>query len=72
MNIKYIPPKKLLRSFTCPHCGAITEQVWYKDFIGYKCHEPGKSKIDKLNLTQCNVCEKLTLWINNEMVYPLF
>ena len=68
--MKYIPPKALSKSFTCPHCGAIAQQEWWaSNWEGAKFAEVG-SEHAQLKIGKCIHCRKYTLWINQKMFYP--
>lgn len=63
---KYISPQYKLNVFTCPHCGAITEQQWNDCLITfynatlnrYEYYPTGVSQ------TRCVACNNITLWIS--------
>lgn len=62
---KYISPQYQLKVFSCPHCGAITEQQWSSLLISifngmtsrYEYYSTGVFQ------TRCVVCNNMTLWI---------
>lgn len=67
--MKYIQPKVLERSFTCPHCGTISMQEWwYRTWTGGQ-HPSGPSH-NPLRIGSCQHCSKTTLWVNDKMYYP--
>lgn len=43
MKSKIIPPKARLEKFTCPHCGAISSQLWGKLLAGGEISKIAKS-----------------------------
>lgn len=72
--MKYVPPKSLLRSFTCPHCGVLARQYHW----GYAnsqnagpIHE-GHANMDNtiIRVSQCEHCKKPVLWFKETLVYP--
>ncbi|GAA0076175.1 hypothetical protein UT300005_05530 [Clostridium sp. CTA-5] len=78
--MKYIQPEYKKKSFTCPSCGAITEQKWdyrtmYKDrtqrkftFDYITCSNENENK--ELAVATCNVCGGYSFWINEKMILP--
>ena len=66
--MKYIAPKVFAGSFSCPHCGAISQQQWWAvawDGIHY-----GDSSYNPIRIGICVHCKKNSLWINDQMYYP--
>ena len=64
--MKYIPPKVYGKSFTCPHCGAISNQEWWG--VSWNGHSYGSE--DNLKIGKCQHCGNHTLWVQNKMCYP--
>jgi len=65
--MKYIEPKVNLRSFTCPHCGVLSQQSWSSDNWNFS----GGRGTDKIIKTgHCQHCEGHTLWIKEKMYFP--
>jgi len=63
---KYIPPKKDLEAFHCPHCDTYAHQKWF--FPLY--YSPKTKYIDNLQINFCERCKKYSIWFKNDMVYP--
>jgi len=64
--MKYIEPKSYAKSFTCPHCGTLSMQVWWHvEFNGQRY-----DKSDSVRVSNCHHCEKSTLWVKDKMVFP--
>lgn len=64
----YVEPKVDETPFTCPHCGVLAQQGWVsadwnlvKAYTGYK---------HVIYAGFCCSCEKRTLWLDGNMVYP--
>jgi len=68
--MKYIAPECSKSSFTCPHCGVLTQQGnWgYNDDGQGPFHNNDGSFI--IGVSKCTDCQKLTIWRFKEMVYP--
>jgi hypothetical protein len=67
--MKYIEPSVLAKSFTCPHCGAISMQEWWSRMWNSGNH-PGGHPNNPLRVGKCQHCEKNTVWILDKMYYP--
>jgi len=65
--MKYIKPKVLESCFTCPHCGAISYQLWWGS--GWK-QEKWHLNDCNIKVSNCANCHEHTLWIDNKMYYP--
>jgi len=65
--MKYISPKVYSKSFTCPHCGAISNQEWWS--VSWNASNYGPEQND-LRIGKCQHCNKGTLWVWTEMCYP--
>ncbi len=66
--MKYIQPKVLASSFTCPHCGTISKQEWWLrnwNNREYQFHDE-----NPLRVGICDHCQTPTLWIVDKMYYP--
>ncbi len=63
--MKYISPQVFEGSFTCPHCGAISQQKWWA--IGWDGTRYGTKGRDVLRVGTCTHCEQSTFWINDQM-----
>lgn len=70
LRMKYIPPQRGQKSFTCPHCGVLSRQYNYSqerasmdgrnDYYGH----------ESLATSVCEHCNDFAVWIKNQMVYP--
>lgn len=81
--MNYEKPEVNKKIFNCPNCGERAQQIFYtmvlikdKDEVGvgyqfYEKHHamPYHSKIE-INVATCVICEKISLWKENDMVYP--
>ena len=68
--MKYTAPAFNLRGFTCPHCGAFAQQQWWLnggDLTGHQLHPPGQNR---LGLSQCELCHKVSVWWDGAMLFP--
>lgn len=63
----FIQPEVNKGSFTCPNCGAISEQRWW--WVNWYGHQENKSQAS-ISVSRCIHCDENTLWINNKMLYP--
>ncbi len=66
--MKYIPPKVFKSTFTCPHCGAITQHFW--DSTQWDLSKNPMRNKNALRISYCVNCHEYTLWIYDEMVSP--
>jgi hypothetical protein len=64
----YIKPEVFANSFTCPNCGAIAKQNWWMQ--SFKNGLYANTDSNEIRVGTCQHCEKNTLWIYNEMIYP--
>jgi hypothetical protein len=64
----YIEPTVFASSFTCPHCGAISKQDWWRR--SFKDGVYGNESDNEIRVGTCQHCQKNTLWILNKMFYP--
>jgi hypothetical protein len=66
--MQYIAPKVYERSFTCPHCGAISQQEWWhRTWDGIEHQLTDKNQI---RVSRCVHCSSRTLWIGARMYFP--
>lgn len=69
---RYISPSFQLEVFTCPHCGAITQQKWIDiyqiDDTGNELEEIGDVSI---SVCQNPDCRKRSVWYKRKLVFPL-
>lgn len=74
---KYIEPKYLEKSFTCPYCDTLSSISWnsYDVFMhgkSFGLYNPGvnASKTDSLAVSTCASCELYHIWNNGKMILP--
>lgn len=63
----YVKPVVMSDSFTCPHCGAISEQKWWGRSWSNIGYDLGQCSI---RISACVHCKENTLWIDDKMYYP--
>ena len=63
----YIPPEVDEGAFHCPHCEVYAEQSWENIDRYYRS---GRQQIIDGRSSKCNHCQRYTLWVGEEMVYP--
>jgi len=66
--MKYIQPTSLAKSFTCPHCSAISQQEWWGR--AWNSQYFGNWNYDILKIGTCADCVEHTLWVGDTMYYP--
>ena len=66
--MKYIQPKVLENSFTCPHCGTISQQHWWKRMWNGNDHQ--NSANTPIRVGKCQHCNKNSVWIEDKMYFP--
>lgn len=66
--MKHIAPKVFAGSFTCPHCGAISQQQWWA--VAWTGSQYGDNNLNVIRIGTCTHCKKNTLWIKDQMYYP--
>jgi hypothetical protein len=64
----YIEPTPYAKSFTCPHCGTISEQKWWN--ISFEQHIFQDDLDNPIKVGTCNHCKDHTLWIEKMMYFP--
>lgn len=64
----FIAPEKLKKSFTCPHCGAYSRQDWRGGDLKLSSNWPLERA--QLLTSQCDHCNKFSLWLDGSMLYP--
>ena len=68
--MKYTPPARHLKSFTCPHCGVLSRQYQFsvtdKSLGGNNQYQDG----DWLASSVCEHCKEATLWHGQVMIHP--
>lgn len=81
MQKKCTLPDSDLEAFNCPHCEVyayqkdkrcyINDPMIYKDVASRKMKEqPKYYMIDDMQLRLCDHCNRYSIWIHEEMVYP--
>ena len=65
----YVVPEPQKQAFTCPHCGAYTQQTAY---TGYKHRVRGGGNYEenRLALSICIFCDERTIWFDGKLIYP--
>jgi len=61
-------PQVFENSFTCPHCGAIAHQSWWK--ISFDGHHYSNADQNAIRIGHCAHCNKPTLWLMDKMLFP--
>ena len=67
--MKYVQPKVYEGSFTCPHCGVLSKQDWRNRSFSFDEYTYRNSN-NQLRTSNCQHCNKYTLWIMEKMYYP--
>ena len=74
MGIKYIEPAAFKKSFTCPHCGAISLMHFHcisyidRKMIGFQEVQCGGNSW--VQVATCHNCAKHIVWVDNLYAYP--
>ncbi|MCK0134915.1 DUF4145 domain-containing protein [Arenibacter sp. S6351L] len=66
--MKYIQPKVFEKSYTCPHCGTISQQNWWKRKWNGNDHIQAEST--PLRVGICQHCGEPSIWVMDKMYYP--
>lgn len=66
----YIQPTRGKKSFTCPHCGVLAQQIVYSVTGAQFGASSPYSSSDQIASASCTHCGKFTLWVGQELVYP--
>ncbi len=66
--MKYIAPKVLAGSFTCPHCGTITQQQWV--MVNWDGSRYANADQNAVRMSTCTHCRNNTLWVGEKIYYP--
>lgn len=66
--MKYIQPKVLNDSFTCPQCGVLAKQDWWS--ISWNQSHFANDSSNEIRVGTCHHCRKSTLWVLDDMVFP--
>ena len=76
--MKFINPKYRTESFTCPHCGVTSSQIWpINTNVLYRSVEPDGRVLNRSYQTQkyvlckCTHCKDISIWTDEKMIYPL-
>lgn len=67
--MKYEAPEFNKSAFNCPHCQAYSQQTWLE---GSSLHPNDNyyRSIKSLKIVSCSHCEKYSLWVDNQIIYP--
>ena len=73
MMDKYISPGNQKSAFTCPHCNAVSQMmffnvVWNKEDTSLRTS--GYEKGAFMDVAVCQNCNELIIWIDNNFIYP--
>jgi len=66
MSAEHTPPSFKEAGFHCPHCGVYAHQNWFDVALEGGSDDPGET----LSLGTCERCDRFSLWIDGEMIYP--
>lgn len=66
--MKYILPKSLENSFTCPHCGVLAKQEWQTRDM--KFDNWAQKSLNILGSATCQHCNETSIWIKDKMYFP--
>jgi Domain of unknown function (DUF4145) len=66
------PPLAMRDAFTCPSCRAYSQQLWFEMSGHPLSPNTGARSFERTDLliAECARCRKLTLWVDNRIVYP--
>lgn len=71
MNSKYVAPKKDLKAFNCPFCGAYAHMIWVDaTFYINKDTSFVRGMDHDIVGARCSKCQKISLWNEDKMVFP--
>jgi len=68
--MEYIKPMALKKSFTCPHCGTVSQQEWWSSSWKGTRNVPMGAHHTALQIGECIHCGNNTLWVENKMYFP--
>lgn len=68
---KYEPPTFQKANFHCPHCGVHARQYWKYVFFYHNLTPAHAEYQTSIKLNFCNNCDKLSIWFEGKMIYPL-
>lgn len=66
-GVKYVAPSLDVLAFSCPHCGAFSEQIWSSIQRNFKGAVANYSDI---KIAQSLCCGRISIWYQTVMVYP--
>jgi hypothetical protein len=66
MSAEHTPPSFKETGFHCPHCGVYAHQNWFDVALEGGSDDPEET----LSLGTCERCERFSLWIDGELIYP--
>ena len=64
----FVPPKHQRGSFTCPHCGVLSNQRWGNPIR--KVQDINEGSTSDFSISRCDHCSKYAIWINKKLVHP--
>jgi len=74
-KIKYYPPEYEKDEFNCAHCKVFAHQIWVSSLKGEAVKTFGwpidLSPSDMFAASQCQHCNKWSIWIEEVLVYPV-
>ncbi|WP_316802990.1 DUF4145 domain-containing protein [Pedobacter nototheniae] len=66
--MKFITPSVLEKSFTCPHCEAISQQTWW--LRRWDGGQNPNNLTNPIRVGTCAHCSLSTIWVEDIMYYP--
>ena len=69
----YVPPKRGLDAFSCPHCGAYAHQEDFPNLFMLQKGVGGvvPQQVESVGVTRCARCQKYGMWLDGgTLVYP--
>ena len=76
----YIKPEVNKESFTCNSCQGYAQQHWDQKALVYNGDKyyiynlydaRYYSEFIKISLSTCHICQELSIWLDNDLIYPL-
>lgn len=74
----YITPLLNTKAFNCPNCGVFSQQTWsdrvqchYNETFSSGAQNQEYFFLKNIKIAKCKHCEELTIWLNEQMVYPI-
>lgn len=68
---KYVPIEFRITACNCPFCGAYAQVSWFNLFKQLKNTAHAIIPVQKYSLSECHHCAEYSVWLNDQMVYPL-